>query len=192
MTASDLFALPGDPVGVDRWLIAGELIERWNGNGFHTPAHAAGVAAVSSLISHWYREAKPPGIRAFGYGCPYRLTREPDTVVSYDVSVWRRTSGHADIVDASFIDIVDASFIEGAPLLAVEVMELDEDEDLLSRLVEVSLRGGVKSVWVVNPFEPLVVQHRSGMKPTYHNGGMEIIEHPNLPGFRCPVAEIFE
>ena len=184
MTASDLFALPGDPVGVDRWLIAGELIERWNGNGFHTPAHAAGVAAVSSLISHWYREAKPPGIRAFGYGCPYRLTREPDTVVSYDVSVWSRTSGHTDVVDASLI--------EGAPLLAVEVMELDEDEDLLSRLVEVSLRGGVKSVWVVNPFEPLVVQHRSGMKPTYHNGGMEIIEHPNLPGFRCPVADIFE
>jgi Uma2 family endonuclease len=184
MTAAELFALPPDPPGVDRWLFAGQLIERWNGNRFHTPAHSATVATVSALLSDWCHGVNNRDHRAYGYGCPYRLTRNPDTLVSFD----------AGVVEVCAVNTTkpDDAFIEGAPLLAVEVIELDEDPDLLQRLVEESIDGGVPSMWVIDPFEEIVVWHRPNAKPVYINGGMELAAGPQLPGLRCRVAEIFE
>jgi Uma2 family endonuclease len=76
-------------------------------------------------------------------------------------------------------------FVAGVLVVAVSL-------ELLTRMVELSLRCGVPMVWVVNRFEPLVVVHRKGRTPEYLNGGMHLSGDPELPGFRCPVAEIFE
>lgn len=85
-----------------------------------------------------------------------------------------------------------SGFIAGAPVLAVEVIELDEDPGLLAQSVNASLRCGVRTVWVIDPDEPLVVVHRRNESPEYLNGGMWLSGGDDLPGFRCPVAEIFE
>lgn len=183
MTAEELFALPSDPPGLDRWLFAGELVERWNGNIFHTPAHARVVATVGGLLVGWCHKMPGLSVRAFGYGCPYRLARNPGTVVSFDASVVEAARGEP---------ATDDTHIEGVPLLAVEVKELDEDEDLLSRLVDLTLSCGTPAMWVIDPFEEIVVWHRPGAKPVYVNGGMELTAGSHLPRFRCRVAEIFE
>lgn len=86
MTAAELFALPSDPNGVDRWLFSGELVERHNRNRFHSPGHASAVMAISALLGGWSRIAGAGRFRAYGYGCPYLLGREPDTVLSFDAS----------------------------------------------------------------------------------------------------------
>lgn len=184
MTTAELFAMPPDTAGVDRWLLSGRLIERWNGSGFHSPGHAGAVAAVSSLLSQWCHEHGRGLFRAFGYGCPYRLRRDPDTVASFDASV-------LGVSEKTKID-PEATHIDGPPVLAVEVVELDEGSDLLRVLVDESPKCGVRSVWVIDPFETLVVCYSQDGKPVYVNGGMDLVGGPYLPGFRCRVAEVFE
>ena len=49
MTADELFR-KSDVPGVDRWLLSGELVERVNGNRFHSPGHSSAVMAASALI----------------------------------------------------------------------------------------------------------------------------------------------
>ncbi|MBN9117763.1 MAG: Uma2 family endonuclease [Planctomycetes bacterium] len=182
MRATDVLATDPGRVPVDRWLFEGDLVERWNGAGFHTPAHAAAVMNVSRLLSNWCRATS--NHRAFGYGCPFVLARNPDTLVTFDASVVRR-----DVCEKPRWN--DAR-IEGAPVLAVEVVELDEDPDLLTRLVEVALRTGTGSVWMIDPHEEIVVVHRRGCESQYLNGVMALDGGADLSGFRCPVAEIFE
>ena len=182
MTAQDLFSLPPLTAPVDRWLFEGELIERWNGGGLHTPAHAATVANLSAKLAEWCR--RNSAFRAFGYGCPYLLESEPDSVVTFDASIVRRTA--LGTLSKS------SNCIEAAPVLAVEVIETDEDADLLARLVNTALQSGVETVWVVDPDESSVIVHQSH-KPSVHlNGGMWLSGGADLPGFRFLVAEIFE
>ena len=181
MTANELLALTPPKNGLDRWLIDGELVERWNGTDFHSPAHAATVVNVAALLSKWCR---PIRARAFGYGCPFLLWRDPDSLLTFDVSVVTR--------DVSTRPHALAEYVETAPALAVEVVELDEDSDIIARLVETSLHHGVGTVWVVDPVEEIVVVHHRGMHPRYVNGGMILVGGDDLPGFACPVAEIFE
>jgi Uma2 family endonuclease len=182
MRAAEVFALKSDTTRVDRWLFDGELVERWDGTGFHTPAHAAMVANISCLLRNWYRTTND--FRMFGYGCPYVLARDPDTLVTFDVSVVRR-----NICDKPRWD---DTHIEGVPSLAVEVVELDEDPDLLSRLVENSLRHGVELMWVIDPHEMFVTVHRRFAKPQCVNGQMSLTTSDDLLGFSCSIAEIFE
>lgn len=178
MTAEELFALVPD-TGFDRWLFSGNLVERWH--GFHSPAHAASVATVARLLDVMRRASGRP-LRILGPGCPYQLAHHPDTVVSFDASV----------IESSRITRRMETHLEGPPLLAIEVKELDEDEDVASRLVDECLKNGVPSVWVIDPFEEIVVSYRPDARPVYINGGMILAAGPHLPGFSCPVAEIFE
>jgi|GEM_PF-5240886 len=182
MNTETLFALTPERARIDRWLFEGRLIERWNGAGFHTPAHAGVVANVSMLLASWCR--KSPQYRAFGYGCPYLLASDPDTLVTFDGSLADRT-----ICDGVS---VEATHIVGSPRLAIEVVELDEDPDLLASLVETSLRHGVGTMWVIDPYEQIVVAHRHGATPQYVNGRMPLNLDSAVPGFTCSVAEIFE
>jgi Uma2 family endonuclease len=182
MRITEVFARDLGATPVDHWLFDGELVERWDGAGFHTPAHAAAVANVSCILSN--RLHATNDYRVFGYGCPYALAHNPDTLVTFDASVVRR-----DVCEKLRYD---DTHIEGVPALAIEVVELDEDHDLLTRLVEVSLRAGIGSVWIVDPHEEIVVAHRRGCKPQYLSGVMSLDGGADLPGFRCSVAEIFE
>jgi Uma2 family endonuclease len=182
MNAQELLALPADEAGVDRWLFEGNIVERWNQNGFHSPGHAAAVAAVSELLANCCRATHE--FRAFGYGCPYLLARNPDTLVSFDASIMRKSDVASLRTDATFIDCV--------PTLAVEIVELDEDFALLARLVEFSLRHGLRTIWVVDPAESLVVVYRQDRRPEYLTGGMRLPIISGLPGSTCFVAEIFE
>jgi Uma2 family endonuclease len=179
MRASELFALYPEKVGIDRWLFDGEPIERRDGAGPHTPAHAAAVANLSLVLHNWCCGSDENLV--FGYGCPFLLACDPDTLLTFDASVVPR-----DLCDAFFWGDM---FIEGPPLLAVEVIEPGEDAQLLTRLVETSLGKGVSVVWIVDPHEETVTVHRRDGRATYRDG---LIVLDDLPGFRCPVAEIFE
>lgn len=178
MNTEALFALTPETAHIDRWLFEGKWIERWNGAGFHTPAHVGVVVNVSMLLARWCRNH--PQYRAFGYGCPYLLSSDPDTLVTFDGSLADRTI--CDVVS------VDATHIVGSPRLAIEVIELDEDPDL----VEASLRHGVGTMWVIDPYELIVVIHRNGASPQYANGQMSLTAGDAVPGFTCSGAEIFE
>jgi Uma2 family endonuclease len=180
MTADEVLALESEEQ-VDRWLFSGELMERRY--ELHSPGHAGALVAVTCLLDEWCRSMAGAGLRVFGYGCPYVLGRAPDTIVSFDASV----------IGAGLAPILrHATYIDGVPLLAVEVMDLDDDPKLIERLVDESLRRGVDSFWVVDPFDEFLHSYRLGAEPEHVKGSLDWIPGPHLPGLRIPLAELFE
>ena len=134
MTTTELLALAPE-TGIDRWLFAGELVERWN--GFHSPTHAATCANLSGLLAGWCRASGGISLQAFVYGCPYRLAIDPDTYVSFDASAVALDHNKR---------LADLEFVEGPPASAIEVLELDEDMELVAKLVERTLHHGAAEV----------------------------------------------
>jgi Uma2 family endonuclease len=181
MTADELFQLP-DAHGVDRWLFSGELVERPNRNHFHSPGHSSAVVAISSLLGGWARAAGAERFRAYGYGCPYLLGRDPDTLVSFDASLALRP----------VVSGPDMMYLTGPPVLGVEVMELGEDEVVVRRLVAESLRRGVREVWVINPAEETVTTHTHTGHSCYAVGKLTVTVAHDWPPFRCRAEELFE
>src|SRR5436305_999425 len=115
MTAEELFALP-DNDRIDRRLIRGRLVER--PYPFRSPAHAAVIANLSGLLGNWERSADGAGWVAYGYGCPFRLSANPDTLVCFDASVVP--------VALKSRTPPRAQFLEGVPTIAIEVCDQND------------------------------------------------------------------
>jgi Uma2 family endonuclease len=181
MTAEEVFALPTND-RLDRRLIDGRLVDR--PYPFRSPAHAGVVANLCSLLGNWKRSEDGQGWTVFGYGCPYRLSHNPDTILYYDAS----------IVPTAVADIDNRRklFIEGRPSLAVEVIDIQDFQDAILELVKVTLDYGVPLLWVIDPVEDIVEVHRPGRGKVILGMGDELVADWDGPPLRCPVAEIMD
>jgi Uma2 family endonuclease len=181
MTAEELFALPTDD-RTDRRLIRGRLVAR--PYPFRCPAHAAVVANLCGILGSWVRSDAGDDWSLYGYGCPYRLRRDPDTVLYFDASIIPAALGAATPKRASFID--------GRPTLAVEVIDLSDPADAVAELTDVSLTNGVRMLWVIDPIAETVAVHRPGVERVVLTPRDDLDTLPLIPGLRCRVADIFE
>jgi len=78
------------------------------------------------------------------------------------------------------------------PDLAVEVVSPSNRPGEIAKKVREYLAVGTLLVWVVYPERRTVVMHRPGQAGTITLGDADTIENlPELPGFRCPVADFF-
>jgi hypothetical protein len=114
MTAEELFALPEND-RIDRRLIRGGLVER--PYPLRSPAHAGVVATLSHLLINWRRSSEGIGWSVYGYGCPYRLVRKPDTLLYFDSSIYPISKEALS---------PRAAFIDGIPTLAIEVVDIQQ------------------------------------------------------------------
>jgi hypothetical protein len=179
MTADELFALPEDD-RMDRRLIRGRLVER--PYPFRCPAHASAVANLGRILLNW-QVAAGPRWKAYGYGCPYRLEHDPDTVLYFDASVVPAEYAPADKL---------AAFVAGRPVLAVEVVDRSDPAEPVKELLQVSVDAGVPVVWAVEPVLELIDEWRSGRERTTYACGDEIDLNDVMPGLRVMVHEVFE
>jgi Uma2 family endonuclease len=85
-----------------------------------------------------------------------------------------------------------ASFVDGAPLIAVEVLSPYDKQIDIFETIEEYLDCGVQAVWIVNPYDDTVNIHRLGREPECLTFSDAIENQPELPGFRCSVAELFQ
>ena len=110
------------------------------------------------------------------------LRRDPDTLVWFDASIGPRSAvnGPNDV------------YLTAAPTLAVEVMEIDEDETLVDRLVRETLRHGVPEVWTIDPVDETITRHTASGRVCCGYGSLELRIALDLPPLRCRVADIFE
>jgi Uma2 family endonuclease len=179
MTADELFALPVDD-RTDRRLIHGRLVERQY--PFRCPAHAAAVANLCGKLGNWEQTVAARGWSVYGYGCPYRLARGPDTVLYFDTSV----------VSESVVRSTDgrAAYLDGLPVLGVEVVDLSDSPEAVEELVRVTLGAGVPMLWLIDPFDELVEVHRFGRTTLVLSVGSELDATDVLPGLRCAVTDI--
>jgi Uma2 family endonuclease len=181
LTSNELTALLEEE-GFERWVIGGELREK--PMTLRSPGHGGATATLSSLLWNWCQSRPKPRPKVFNGDIYFRLQADPETNVGVDVAL--ATAAQAATVTA------ETRFLEGPPLLAVEVMSASDVHEDVHEKLEAYLNAGTPVVWIVDPFISTVMVHRPGQEPVMFNRTQELLGDPELPGFRCPVAAIFE
>lgn len=175
MTGRELMDLPDD--GHRYELVKGELRTM-------TPAgrKRGEIAMVlgSKLLDH-VRAHRLGAVCAAETG--FYLSRDPDTVRAPDVSfvAQERIAAEADANDYWPI----------APDLAVEVVSpSDQAAEVLAKASEY-LEAGTRLVWVVYPQTQKIVVYRPSADIRLLSVGDTLEGEDIVPGFACPVAEVF-
>lgn len=180
MTTEELLALPDD--GMERWLIAGELRERpmTVRNRFHSRT----MICVGTELELWRRQQSLPRGQVLGGEVGVRLGRDPDTTVGVDV-----VYVSADVIVRQ---TQETTLIEGVPTLAVEILSPNDTVEEIHEKIRIYQSAGVPLIWVLNPYDRMVIVYRPGAEPDSFNIHQELSGEPHLPGFRVPVARLFE
>lgn len=181
MTSEELFALPPSKK-VDRWLFRGELRESKVTK--RNPSHSGATATLSLLLGIWLRDQPKPRGKVYSNEAYFRIRTDPETNVGIDVAL--STPEQAATTKKK------ASYVDGPPVLAVEVLSPNDKHKDIVEAIEEYLDCGVKAVWIVDPYTETVAVHRAGQEPKHYTRSDELPGDPELPGFKCPVAEIFE
>jgi Uma2 family endonuclease len=110
--------------------------------------------------------------------------RDPDTVRGPDVSFYSHARWPRSQVGRTLPPV--------PPDLAVEIVSPSNRAGKLLRKVGEFLDAGVLLIWVVYPRRRCVAVYRpDGEEPTIYKDGEFLENFPELPGFRCPVADLF-
>jgi Uma2 family endonuclease len=180
ITADELLRMPDD--GCRYELVEGEICKM-------TPAgwrHGGVVSYVDRLIGAFVEQHGLGRVLAGDPG--FLLARDPDTVRAPDVAFVRRErQAEADPA---------GGFWPGAPDLAVEVVSPGDRFIEVDEKARMWLGAGAAAVWVVNPQWRTVTVYRPGAEPSAPDvrtltENDELDGGDVLPGFRCPVGEIF-
>jgi Uma2 family endonuclease len=181
MNSEELFALRPSKK-VDRWLFRGELRESKVTK--RNPSHSGAVIAMGGILRNWLLQQPAPRGKLYGGEVYFRIRKNPDTNVGIDLALASPEQVAATGKKASFID--------GPPILAVEVLSPYDKQKEIDETIGEYEECGVKVIWIVDPIDETVTVYRPDKKPVLFNSDQELPGDPELPGFRCRVAEIFE
>jgi Uma2 family endonuclease len=181
MTSDELFAIPPSKK-VDRWLFRGELRESKVTK--RNPSHSGAVIALGGILRNWALADPKSRGKVLGAEAYFRIRKDPDTNVGIDVALASPEQVAATKKKASYVD--------GPPVLAVEVLSPYDKQREIDEAIEEYLACGVRVVWIVDPADETVTVYRPGQEPILFNRTQELPGDPELPGFHCRVAEIFE
>lgn len=121
--------------------------------------------------------------RVYAAETGFIIGRNPDTVRAPDVAFVRQERV-ADMEDTT-------GFGKFAPDLAVEVVSPNDAASYLRRKVSDWLHAGTSQVWVVYPDTETIEVYLSNRR-SHTLTGEDVLDGGDLlPGFTCPVAEIF-
>lgn len=188
MTTEELLALPED--GTERWLIAGQLREHRPDAGKPSPCrprdrfHSRAMIRVGKFLDNWLDEQPPPRGQVLGGEAGVRLSRDPETTVGIDVVYIS-----SDVVVRQ---TEETTLIDGVPALAVEILSPNDTVEQIHEKMTIYRRVGVPLVWVLDPYDRTVTVYRPDAEPELFNVRQELSGEPHLPGFRVPVARLFE
>lgn len=121
--------------------------------------------------------------RGFGGRTGFFLARNPDTVRAPDFAfISNKNVPQEDPSEA---------FWPGAPDLAVEVLSPGDTTKEVNEKVQAWLSAGSQSVWIVDPIGETVAIHRSRTDIQIRTAGETLEGGSVVPGFSCPVDELF-
>lgn len=181
MTSDDLFALPYSK-RVARWLFRGEIREAKVTK--RNPSHSRATARIASILDQWVIKQQNPRGAVYSNEAYFRTRKDPETNVGVDVAL-----GPAEQVANTK---KKASYVDGPPVLVIEVLSPKDKMKDINEAVEECLECGTKQVWIVDPYLEAVTDHRAGREPVQYTRSQMLAGGDDLPGFACPVAEIFE
>ena len=159
-------------------LVRGEVVELPQPR----PQHGLTCGNGAYLLGRYGRES------GLGYvlsnDSAVRTDRDPDTVRGADLAFYTHAKWPRDRVGNGLIPV--------AADLVVEVASPgNRPADMLEKVSEY-LRAGIANVWVIYPAKRLLIAFRPDADdPTIHTEFDPVENVPELPGFRCVVADFF-
>ncbi len=109
--------------------------------------------------------------------------RDPDTVRGAAVCFYSHARWPLSKLGSELIPV--------PPDLAAEVASPSDRPGAILEKVSEYLQAGVLMVWVIYPKRRYVAVYRGADEPLFFREGDILEGFPELPGFRCPVADLF-
>jgi Uma2 family endonuclease len=183
-TTRDLLAMPDD--GVERWLVNGVIQEV--GMTMRNKHHTRVETRVARYLDVWSDAQPAPRGSVYSGEVGVVLRAEPELSVGIDIIYLNaEQTATNDAVDD------DETTILLAPItLAVEILSPSDTIENIHRKLDWFEECGVPLVWVLNPYQRTVAVYRPGVPPVTFNEQQELDGGTELPGFRVPVASLFE
>ena len=176
LTAEDLLRL--DSQGVKGELIKGVLHERMPAGGRHGEIAIALAAEIRSFI-------RPRRLgRVGGSDTGVLLERDPDTV--------REPDAYFISADRMPLDISVAGYYEVVPDFVVEIRSPSDSLREFNEKIAMWLDEGVRLVLAVFPDTQTARVHRPGGSTLDLAYGDAFDGEDVLPGFSCPLSDIFD
>lgn len=166
-------ALAKEPWGSEPWeIIKGEFIPL-SPTG---PEH--GSLALELAFLHKMFFARRRDWVVVGDNVGFLVARDPDTLLSPDVAVYRKRPA------------ARSAWVPHAPDVAVEILSPDQTVRELDAKRVLFIDGGTEQVWIVDPrAETITVHHSDGTRVLYHDE--ELKGTGALDGFAMHVGEYF-
>jgi Uma2 family endonuclease len=179
-----MLALPDD--GTERWLIAGELRERSKERAMtrRNRFHCRVTTRVAKFLDNWLDAQPGPRGQVLTGGAGVILKRDPDSSVGVDV-----TYVSAEVMA---VQTEDSTQIEGIPTLVVEILSPSDTIEEVNEKIDTYLAARVPIVWIIDPYRRTVTVYQPDAEPKFYAVGSELTAEPHLPGFRVPVARVFD
>ncbi len=114
----------------------------------------------------------------------FLLARNPDVVRAPDVHYVRPERAPSDVPPAAFWQL--------APDLAVEIVSPNQSAEEIRARVRDFLAAGTPLLWVVYPLTREVLVHLPDGSAKSHDTTDVLDGGEVLPGFRCPVSDLFD
>lgn len=146
--------------------------------------HSRVMIRVGKFLDNWLDEQPSPHGQVLGGEAGVRLRHDPDTTVGIEV-----VYVSAEVVVAQ---TGDTTLFDGVPTLAVEILSPKDTIEEIHEKLALYRQAGVALVWLLDPYSQTVVVHRPDAEPALFNVHQELSGEPHLPGFRVPVARLFE
>lgn len=174
-TSEELLAMPDD--GKRYELIRGELVEM----PLNDLRHGIVAGRISRRLSNFVDDDDYIG-HVVG-SCGFCLEQNPDTVLAVDTAfISSARWGQTPLVN---------HYPEIMPDLAVEVVSDFDDQAYIDAKMQMWLDAGVRLVLVAYPETREVYAHHENGSVVRYGMGNTVVGDPVLPGFTCPVEDIF-
>ena len=174
ITVAEFGAMPEDP-GHRYELVDGELVDM---DG--APRHGRLTLWIGGLFMAHIEEtglSLDVGVATGFQMSPFTL-RFPDV----HITAWARMAAY---------DEAAGGFPAFAPDVAIEVVSPSNTPAELRRKTAEYFANRARAVWIVDPEPRTVIIRRPGQREQVYGVGDVLSGEPEIPGFACPVADIF-
>ncbi len=112
------------------------------------------------------------------------MAHDPDTTVGIDV-----TYVSAEVIVRQ---TEDSTLIDGVPTLVVEILSPSDTIEDINEKIDAYLAARVPLIWIIDPYRRTVTVYQPDSVPKLFTISDELSAEPHLPGFRVPVARLFD
>jgi len=175
ITAEEFARLPNPPDGSQQELVRGEIVILPPPGG----RHGLCCSRIERRLANFVDDSRRGTVTCNDTG--FISERDPDTVRGPDVAYWSKER----------LPEVPEGYITIAPDLAVEVVSPSDIFSRIQKKIREYLDRGVRLVWVVDPEGRTVTVYKPQRQATILEENDTLSGEEVLPGFSCPVAELF-